>query len=264
MDIDAAHAHIHERDQHDHHQRHQQHRQERQPRSEAGRLEGIADQGGEAGKEVGDDTGEDQQRDAVAKALLGNALADPHGQGGTAGHAHAHQHRVKPAALDVAKAGYQADGLHHGEAHGNIAGDLGDFLLALGAALLQALQSGDGDGQKLHDNGGVDVGGDTHGHDGHVLEVGTGHHVDQIQQRQRVGAHGGLHARIIDAGGGNDAHQTEHHQHQEGVDQLFADVLHLPRVAKRLPNAYFVRVPGHLTSPRLSRRGPRSSPWPRR
>ena len=166
---------------------------------------------------------------------------------------------VEPASLHITKAADEADGLDHSQNNRHITGDLGDLLLAVGAALLHTLQSGDRDGQQLHDDGGVDVGSNAHGHDGHVGEVTTSHHVEQVQNGEAGG--GSLHRGVIYAGSRNHTNQTENNQHAEGVYELLANVFNLPRIAKRLPHASFlVSVFGHLTSPRLSRRPPRSFP----
>ena len=132
-------------------------------------------------EQVGDDTGEDQQADAVADSLLGDPLTNPHSQGGTAGHAHTDQDVVDPASLDEAQAADKSDSLQGSQADGYVPGNPVDLLTAV-LFLAQAFQSRNSDGQQLHNNAGVDVGGNTHGHQRHFLESITGHHVDQSQQ----------------------------------------------------------------------------------
>ena len=146
------------------------------------------------------------------------------------------------------QAGDDADGLQGSQRNGNITGDAVDLLLAfLAAVLLKTLQGGDGNGQQLHNNAGVDVGSNAHGHDGHLAEGVTGHHVDQPQHIVVAGHF--LHNCGVDAGYRNHADQAEQHQHQESVDQLFTEFFDLPCVTQRFP---------HFRSPRLSRRRPRS------
>ena len=199
---------------------------------------------------VGDDTGEDQQGDTVADTLLGDLFADPHRQGRTAGHADAHQQVVQEASLGVAQAANQADGLHRGQADSDVAGDAGDLFTAV-FFLLHALQCRDSDAQQLHDNGSVDVRRNTHGHDGHLGERITGHHVDQLQQGEGLGIALAHDLGNVNTRGGDNAHEAEEDQHTEGIQQLLPEILDFPHLLQRLD---------HLRSPRLSRREPRSFP----
>ena len=252
---DAPLAHVHKGYHHHHDDEHHGDDQQVHPAAAGAANAGIGEAGNDAVEQVAQDTGHNQHADAVTHAFFADALANPHGQGGTASHADAHQHIVEPAGLDVAQAGHQADGLHRGQADGDIAGNARDLLTAAAFLVpLHTLQGGNGDGQQLHNNAGVDVGCDTHGHDGHVGEVGTGHHVDQLQDRQiRSGTR--QHPCRVHAGSGNNAHQAEQDQHTQGVEDLIAQLRDLPHLSDAFP---------HVRSPRLSRREPQSSPLRRR
>ena len=252
----AAFAHIHEGDQHDDDQG-SDHDDQQLP--DGGAIAGDAQHIGQAQhdgvKQVGDDTGKDQQADAVADAVGGDALTDPHGQGSTAGHDHADGQVTKEVVIlgikHVAAAlqtGDDTDRLQSRQDNRHITGDAVDLLLALVAAFLaQAFQRRNGDSQQLHNNAGVDVGGNAHGHDGHLAEGVTCHHVNQSQHVVLAGNL--LHYGSVDAGNRDHAHQTEQQQHQEGINQLFAKLFDLPCVTQRFP---------HVRSPRLSRRRLRS------
>ena len=123
----------------------------------------TGEQGPDQGGAPGHDTGKEDDGDAVAHTVLGDLLTQPHQEDGAGGEGQ-HNDDARPdagvfqelVALDegvVAKALQQADG------QSGIPGDGLDLLLALLAAILgQPLQSRDGDGQKLDDDGGVDIG----------------------------------------------------------------------------------------------------------
>ena len=131
-----------------------------------------------------------------------------------------------------------ADGLQGSQADGYIAGDLLDLLLAFFAAFfLHAFQRGNRDGQQLHDNGSVDVRRNTHGHDGHLTEGRTRHHVHQAQHI--IGFRSLLHHSRIQAGNGDNADQTENQQHEERVEHLFTELGNPPYIAESLPHRYF-------------------------
>ena len=201
-----------------------------------------------AGK-VGDDAGEDQEADAVADAVFGDALADPHGQRRAGGKAEADGDQAQRALRGSAKTRGERHGLEKAEADGDIAGDLRDLLAALFALLVQLLQLGDGDGEQLHDDRGVDVGRDAHGHDRVVGKVRAGHLVDEAQKREafdRVLNHGGVNAR-----GGDEAQHAVDQQHEQRVEDLLAQLGDLPGIFQRLK---------HIRSPRPSRLPPRSFP----
>ena len=118
---------------------------------------------------------EDQHGDTVADALLGDALTQPHKEGGTGGTADTDGDVGEQLALgaedveglqngavgDVLQGNDDGDGLHGCERNADVAGDLLDLLPAV-LFLGQTLKGGDGDGQQLHYNGAGDVGADTH------------------------------------------------------------------------------------------------------
>ena len=122
----------------------------------------IGDQRGNAGNSPGeqrsDDAGEDQQRDAVANAVLCDALADPHRKRGAGRHrdtddAGGDEGRTESLGLHRAHADDQTDGLDEAKDDGGITGVLRNFLAAFLAFLLEFFQFRNGDGQQLNDNG---------------------------------------------------------------------------------------------------------------
>ena len=139
-----------------------------------------------------------------------------------------HQHIVAPTLQD-------------GDGHGGIAGDGLDLLLALFAAIsCQALQSGNGDGQQLDNNGAVDVGLHAQCKDGCFGKGAAGHDVVQAQDggaelidiiSQQLGVHIGDRNGIADA---------EDQKDQCGEDDFLAQFGDGPGLADRL---------NHLRSP---------------
>ena len=229
-----------------------QHSQDREGAQEGSHSASIAEAGDDTIEQVGHNTGEDQQGDTIADALVGNALTDPHGQGSTASHGDADEDVVPQTVLGVAQTIGQTNSLNHSQSDGDVAGDTID-LLAATFFLLHALQNRKRDAQELHDNRSVDVGGDTHGHNGHLGHRATGHHVHDIKQGQVIAAH--AQSGQVDTGSRDTTHQTEQDQHTKGIEDLLAQVFDLPQLADVLK---------HVRSPRRCRQRLRSSPSQKR
>ena len=223
------------------------------PSAQAGIHHTGAERVNDSVRDVGNDTDKDQQGDTVADSLFGNPLADPHGQGGTACHGDADQRVVQPAAAVQNLQGTdQADGLQRSQDNRHIPGNPVDLLAAV-LFLAQPLQRGNRDGQQLHDNAGVDVGCNTHSHDGHPLESAACHHAEQTECASAGSSQCELflYGRQVNAGRRNHTDQPEQKQHQEGVDDFpseFGDLPHFPDTFD------------HVRSPRPFRRPPRSFP----
>ena len=251
----AAFAHAHEGDggNHDQHAEDQDDGDKQRLDAEIGDQRGNA--GNSPGEQRSDDASEDQQRDAVANAVLRDALADPHRKRGAGRHrdtddAGGDEGRTKGIGLHRAHADDQADGLDEAKDDGGITGVLRNFLAAFLAFLLEILQIRNGNGEQLHDNGRVDVRRDAHRHDGHLAELVTSHGSHEVQQREVLHCRGDLGG--INTSNRDDAGKAVHEQHDERIQDLLAKVLYLPCVAYRLK---------HVRSPRLSRPQPRSFLW---
>ena len=119
-------------------------------------------------RDAADDAGEDDEADAVADALLGDQLAQPHqedragGQGDDLGERPAGRSRPKPPVSDrrvrVVQDGQEAVGLEQGQRHGQVAGVLVDLVAAvLALAAESAWRRGIDALHQLHDDRGVDV-----------------------------------------------------------------------------------------------------------
>ena len=165
-----------------------------------------------------------------------------------------------PAGVDACRwrsdQGVVAEALEQGDGHGGVAGDGGELLPALLAALLlEALQSGDGDGEELDDDGAVDIGlhaqGEDRGggegaaaHGVHHAQDGAAHVVEVLPQQVR--GHEGHRDRRA---------QPEDEQGEDGEEDLLAQLRDLPGILDGLDH---VRPPRTFHLPR------RSSPWRRR
>ena len=185
-------------------------------------------------RQTGHDVGKQDHGDAVADAELGDLLTQPHNQGGARGEGQDDRDRSQEAVLgDEGAAGLGVGVLQHhpvGEAHeqaqthGGVPGDPLDLLLAFLAALLgQTLQSGDGDGQQLDNDGCVDVGLDRQSEQGRSGERGAGHHVEQSEDGvlQFRGLKPSGHGLGVDKGNGNDVTDSVEQKDDEGEDELF-------------------------------------------
>ena len=245
----AALAKVDEGDAHDQHQEDDDHAQEVAQRELGSVHKQRVDVAADGAGEVGDDAGEDQEADAVADAVFGDALADPHGQRRAGGKAEADGDQAQRALRGSAKTRGERHGLEKAEADGDIAGDLRDLLAAFLALLVHLLQFGDGNGEQLHDDRGVDVGRDAHGHDRVVGKIRAGHLVDEAEQREAL--QGAGDDRSINARRGDEAQNAVDEQHEERVEYLLAQLRDLPGIFQRLK---------HIRSPRPSRLPPRSFP----
>ena len=201
-------------------------------------AQGDAHGGHHAGN-AGEDTGEQDDGDTVADTKFGDLLTHPHheGRAGDEGHDDDQGGPEAGVGQDVGALhqGVVAPALQDGDGHRGVAGDGLDLLLALLAAFTgQALQSGNGDGQQLDDDGAVDVGLDAQGEHSRLCERAAGHNIIQAQHRgghgaevvgQHLGVHPGHRDRITDA---------EDQQDQSREHDLLAQLGNAPRFFDRL------------------------------
>ena len=115
---------------------------------------------------TGKDTGEKDDRDTVSDALFSDLIAHPHDQHGTgyeAGHDDdAAEHAgetgvVVQDTLLIAENEVVHDAHRKRKAESRITGDFLDLLLTVVALLGESFERRDGDGQKLNDNGSVNI-----------------------------------------------------------------------------------------------------------
>ena len=167
LDGDAALSVRHNDDEHDHDQC--QNEQQGQEDVELALASGGAGQQtshrGVERRPVGNDRREDQKGQAVADALVIDLLAAPGDQLSTCGEGRDDDHGGKDTsrAGSVLQCAHVTDHKVVAEAHdqsndaAGIPGDLLQLLLAV-RFLRNVFQRGDGHGEQLHNNGGVDIG----------------------------------------------------------------------------------------------------------
>jgi hypothetical protein len=177
---------------------------------------------------AGHDPGEDDERDPVADAALRHLLAEPHdedrprGQGqhdqeleGQAGRGH----DARPAgAAEALQEEGDAPGLDEADDDRAVAGVLGDLLPPELAFLAQPLEVRPDDLEELEDDRGADVGHDAQGEDRHPGHVPAREHVDEAQDRSRLGLPEFLEGVGRDAGVGDLAAGPVDGQQGEGED----------------------------------------------
>jgi hypothetical protein len=126
--------------------------------------------------------GEDQQGHAVADAPLGDQLAHPHEQGDAGGEREHDEHHAgdgevgdevdprvtEEAATPVVEQERQAGRLQQRQHHGDVAGPLGQLLLADRPLLAPLLELRDHHAEDLHDDRAGDVRHDPEPEDGHA------------------------------------------------------------------------------------------------
>ena len=168
----------------------------------------------EPGGDGGHHVGEDQDRHALADAALGDELGQPHDEGRAGRQDQHHEEGQRPVeARDqvdarpeqgrvVAVEGVdEAGGLHDGQGHGQVAGGLGDLLLADRALVAPLLELGDDGGEQLNDDGAGDVGHDAQAEDGQAHQGAAAEEVEEAEHARRRGrALQALQARPVDAG----------------------------------------------------------------
>ena len=202
----------------------------------------------------GNDTAEQDDGNTVAHTELGDLLAQPHQEGGAGGEGK-DDDESGPQAVShqfvVADELVVAKGLKQGDGHSGVASDGGDLLLALLALVpSHLLQSGDGDGQQLHNDGAVDIGLDGQSEDGSLSKGVAAHDIEQTKDTGRLRGHVGLQRFGINEGDGNGRTNPENQQSKDGKQQLVAQLLHLPGTTDGL---------NHVRSPPLYRLPFRSS-----
>ena len=94
----------------------------------------------------------------------------------------------------------------------------------------QPLQSGDGHGEQLDDDGAVDIGLDAQGEDGGHGEGGAVHGAQQAKDGARHGVKILTQRRRIHEGGGDHRTQPEHQQGENGEEDLVLQLGDLPGV----------------------------------
>ena len=193
-----------------------------------------------------DDTCKQEDGDTVADAVFVDLFTQPHHERGACGKYQNDNDRGKyhGEALSVAGDGgvMQIEEvrctLDQTQADRHITGDGADLLSACLALLGKSFQGRDRYAEKLDNNGAVDVGGDTHGKDGGVGErttrqgVEVSDHVVAYVGRYAVGRR---HCRLqrvgVDERYRNDRTDTEHHDDEQGEQELFAKIRDRPCVS---------------------------------
>jgi hypothetical protein len=122
--------------------------------------------------------------------------------------------------------------LHHSQHHGQLPGPLTQLAATvLAAFLLQVLEIGKDYRQKLHNNGGVDVGRDTHGCDGELRQSATREHTHQLEESSCL--QGLLPAHPVNTGDGNMYDQRENREAAEQPKNTAPEVRGLKGLEER-------------------------------
>ena len=264
LDRDAALRIGHEHDEHDDCETDDDHQYSRN-NARCAAAEQV-DQRGNQRRATGNDACEQDDRNAVANAVLGDVLAQPHDQRSACGKGQddrssrqnavvgQHAYPVKTAAQHcvVGKCLQQA------ECNSNITGPGSNLLAAFLAAVLDhALKRGDGYGQQLQDNGCIDIRCDGHGKDRRIGQTAASEHIQIVEHRTRDGSllKVGRQQLGIDERNRDTGAKTEDQQDKQSIQDLLAQLRHVPGVFKGLE---------HLKSPRPFRLRLRSSPLQKR
>ena len=232
-------------------------------------LQVVEDRRDDAGRDARDDVGEQDHRDAVADAVLGDLITQPHDQRGagregqdddeSSQEAGAREEHV--AVLAVVVAEHDVIGKAHQDAQTNrrVARDLRKLLLTLFAALFaQTLESRNGDGKKLNDDGRVDIRLNRQCEDGGLREGRAGHHIEQAEDgvAQLLAEHQG-HLLHVDTGNGNDVADAVQKDDHEREEELSAQLRDLPGIADGSKHLHHLSLSTCLFDFRFGRSGKR-------
>ena len=201
--------------------------------------------------------------------MLGDLITQPHDQRGAgregqddnecSQEAGAREEHV--AVLAVVVAEHDVIGKAHQDAQTNrrVARDLRKLLLTLFAALFaQALESRNGDGKKLNDDGCVDIRLDRQCEDGGLREGRAGHHIEQAEDgvAQLLAEHQG-HLLHVDTGNGNDVADAVQKDDHEREEELSAQLRDLPGIADGSKHLHHLSLSTCLFDFRFGRSGKR-------
>ena len=192
-----------------------------------------------------DDAAEDDDRDTVADALLGDDLAQPHGDHRAGGQRDQDRRRSRADKLPkpnfdrtgpawLRALGQQrrlAESLQQRQRDGQPVGVLVELIAARIAFLLQLLPLRNDRDEQLDDDRRGDVRVDTHGHHREVLQRAARQQVEQAQQLVRAEdrlQRLGVHARHRDV-----CEQAVDHQDAQGDQQLASQVRQTERITNR-------------------------------
>ena len=203
------------------------------------------EQGTDHTGDSGDDVCKQDHGDAVADTELGDLLTQPHHEGRACSEGQDnHQSGNKALLGDDVEAGGSVVDEHlvvspahqQAQAHGGVAGDPGDLLLAfLALFLCHPLQSGNGNGEQLDDNGSVDIGLNAQREDRRSAESGAGHRVVQAQDGVRQDTVKVLgEGRSVNVRDGNDIADPIDQKNEQGEDDLLTKLRDLPCILKGL------------------------------
>ena len=237
LDGNAALSVVDEDDEHDDGQGAQDHQHQDPPLE--GADDDVADALDNADGQTGNDAGKQDHGDAVADAMLGDLLTQPHDESGAGGEGQHNDDGGPDAALCLGRQDavvldqhVEAEALQQTDGNGDIAGDGCDLLPAfLALFLAHTLQCGDGDAQQLNDNGSVNVGLDGQGEDGCLGECAARHDVQQAQNGVLEHRKVALQCCNIDIRNRDGVAKTIKQNDEKGEEDLSADLFNSPCIA---------------------------------
>ncbi len=190
--------------------------------------------------EPGYDARKQQDRNTIADALLVDLLAQPHHQGSACRKCkdnndcseYLAEALVKQGNVVVTQVEIIGGTLDQAQNHRDITGDGADLFPAFLPFASQALQRRDCHCQKLHDNGGVDVGGNAHSKQGSLCKGATGHHVGIAQSTACAIhiIHQLLQSVYVQERHGNNRAEPEHDNDKQGKEDLLPKIRDFPSV----------------------------------
>ena len=234
----AALCFVHEDDEADHDDEHQEHT-ERYPEV-LGRFHlDEGDQGAHIGGEACEDTGEQDHGDAVADALVADLVTHPDNEGSTCCEACDDDDGGEPAlgtgrVLDsvhgVAHGQVVSDGHEDRQSQRHACADLVDLLASLLAFLLQPFKRREGIGEKLDDDGCVDIRGDGQGKYRSLRESTAGQDIQVLQEVTacRVFSDPLIDGRQIQKRNRDSRSDAENQNNEKRVQELLPEIRDAP------------------------------------
>lgn len=204
----------------------------------------VIDHGGDSLREAGYDTAEDDEGNTITDSVFRNFFADPHEKAGASREDDDDEYKIQPAVID--KGIVDAQGIGHAEClysceeNREISGDFLDFLEAFLSVFSPFFECRNDGGEELHNDGRVDVRGDTHGKNREFAECTTG---EEIQEAEKVsGCKQTFNDRSVNSRHRDMDSQSEDDEHHEGEEDAIFEFFVGKKVCDHRP---------HIRSPLL-------------
>lgn len=204
----------------------------------------VIDHRGDSLREAGYDATEDDEGNTITDPVFRNFFADPHEETGASGEDDDNEYKIQPAVIDKSIVDAQGIGhaecLYSGEEDREVSCDLLNLLEAFLSVLSPFFECRNDGRQELHNDGRVDVRGDTHGKNREFAERTAR---EEIQEAEKVsGCKQTFNDRSVNSRYRDMDSQSEDDEHHEGEEDAIFEFFVGKKVCDHRP---------HIRSPLL-------------